>query len=63
MEINDNEEVAETYKDKLVVNATNNAPPPQYAMTTTMAATTKESGDNNGVDAENGNNDNEVDDT
>ena len=55
--------VAETYNNKLFVDATKNAPPPQDAMTTTTAAAAEEGGEDDDVVDEEGEDNDESDDT
>ena len=62
LEINEKGGVTDMDNDELVVGAGNDAPPHQDAMTITTEATSKEGGDNENVDAEDGNI-NEAEDT
>ena len=56
MEVNDEREGIETYNDKLVIDAANNAPPPQDTLTTTMTTedAAKEIGYDDDVGAKDG---------
>ena len=62
-DINKNEEVAETYNGKLVIDSTNDPPPPQDNMTTTTttAAAEEEGGDDDNMGAEDGKDEKEAD--
>ena len=60
LEIN---KVTDTDKNKLVVDATNDAPPPQDAMATATTDAAEEVREDNNVNAKDGNDENEADNT